>query len=369
MNLTNLEEAIQKEKKSRIKWGYLWGIIGAIMWGGMYIPSVVVWKLPDYSNPIFPGGVGNIFLALIAICFGSSLMKVLVTLFYWDLGEGKLSDVPKALTHWKISKVLLLSSILAGPLGVAGYNLAVGLSGGSFAAAASLLAGVFSGLACNIFLKEKLSRNAIIGMLVIVLGGVFIFNPYALIDELATNKGSLAYIGYLGGLISAIFWGVEGAFVSKVTDFYDYSMSMTCRAIFEFLGWIFIMIPIVSLFYGLDSVLAVMAHVYIHPAFWIWEVFYVFTGFSSYVGMYRSFPLIGGGRGMTMVMLYVIPGFIMLSVFLGEIIHWWIIVGAILSIGGSAFMYLKGSSELESGTRALEEDSCDSCLIVAEEVF
>lgn len=354
---SKLAQLIEKEKKSKIKWGYLWAAIGAIMWGSMYVPGVVVWKIPDFSDPVFPEGTAGVLATAVVIALGSGIVKALVTLTFWDIGETKLSDVPKAFKHWKISRVMLFATILASPLGVGGYQLATGLVGGSFAAAASLLAGAFAGIGATLLFKEKMTKKAAIGIAGIILGGIFIFNPFGLINDLTNSGAGIASIlGYIGGFFAAVTWGLEGVFVSRVSDFYDYAMSMTLRAVFDGALWLFLCLPLAMMAFGVDTMLGIMAHIYTHPAFWLWEVLYVGGGFSAYVGMYRSFPLIGSGRGMSVASLYVIPGFLCLLLFMGEEIKWWIILGTVLAIAGTLYMYSESGESLADGTRVVEDD-------------
>lgn len=359
MNETNnveLKAAIDKEKSSRIKWGFIWAALAALLWGSGYIPSVAVWKIPNLGDTsIFPEGTPGVLLAVVVISTGYGLTKFLTALLFWTAGEGKLSDVPRALKHWKISKVMLFATLLAAPLGVAGYQLAVGLVGGSFAAAASLLVGAFAGITASLLFKENLTRKALIGIAIIVIGGIIVFNPYALYEDLIRTKSILAVLGYIGGFMSAAMWGIEGAIVSRVSDYYDYAMSMACRGLFDILLWLILCVPLAMFYYGADVVFAAMVHIYSHPAFWIWEFLLAGGFFASYVGLYRSYPLIGAGRGTSVATLYIIPGFVSLYLFMGESIKWWVLVGAAISVIGTIYMYWESGESMTKGTRRDEE--------------
>ncbi|WP_440952288.1 hypothetical protein [Methanococcoides sp. FTZ1] len=350
-----LNRLIKKERDSRVKWGFMWGILGAILWGMGYVPAVAVWKLPDFSmTSIFPEGNG-LFLALVAIAFGAGIAKASVSVLFWAGGEGKLSDVPKAIKHWKISKVMLLATLVASPVGVAGYQLAVGTVGGSFAAAASLLFGAFAALIAKALYKEKITRKAAIGITLIIIGGIFVFNPFLLIADLSKTNSLIAIIGYIGGFAAALAWGLESVFVSRVSDFYDYCMSMTCRGVFDVLLWGFVCVPIAMLAFGSNAVISAMIHIYTQPAFWVWEILYALSIYSAYVGIYRSLPLIGAGRGSSVSALYVIPGFLALYIFMGDVIKWWILAGAAIAVMGTVYMYWDSGSELSEGTRAIDD--------------
>lgn len=353
---SKLGDLIEKEKKNRIKWGFVWGFLAAIIWGLGYVPSVAVWKIPDMSNSaVFPEGYTGYLVAMVAIAFGAGITKVFVTTLFWDLGESKLSDVPKALSNLRISKTLLISTLIASPIGVGGYQLAVAYAGGSFAAAASLLTGAISAIVANLWYREKLNKKTMIGIAFIAIGGVFVFNPYALIEDIANPATKDAWIGYVGGILAALAWGLEGVFVARVADVYDYSMNMTCRGIFDFFWWTFLCLPLAILFFGFDTMIGAMAHIYMHPAYWIWEILYVMSLFSAYVGMYRAFPLIGAGRGMSISMLYIIPGFLTLYFFMGDVLKWWIVAGSALAVFGTIYMYWESSDSMTEGTRVIDE--------------
>ncbi len=53
-------ESIAKEKKNRIKWGFFWAIMCAVLWGMGYVPLTILWGVDPFSNFVWFEGQADI---------------------------------------------------------------------------------------------------------------------------------------------------------------------------------------------------------------------------------------------------------------------------------------------------------------------
>ncbi len=70
-----------------------------------------------------------------------------------------------------------------------------------------------------------------------------------------------------------------------------------------------------------------------------------------YVALYKAYPLIGVGRGLSIASLYVIFSITALYIFLGTPIKWWLILGASIAVIGTFVMYWESNDSLLECTR------------------
>jgi len=77
----------------------------------------------------------------------------------------------------------------------------------------------------------------------------------------------------------------------------------------------------------------------------------IFAGITfgfCYVSWYKSFPLIGVGRGQGIGNLYGLFAVIFIFLFFGDVPSWTILVGGALCLIGSTVMFSEDTGEMES---------------------
>lgn len=345
--MIDIESVRKKEHTKRVHYGYLWAFLCAILWGLWYIPGTVVWVLNPFDNmyaDILSTSTEGTALVVTAIVITAlNALTVVLALFIWNGMLGNLGELARTARAFKpCSRWFLFASVFGGPVAILGSFMAMGFVGGAFAAVAALLYPVVGSIISHFWHGERISKRAMIGILTIVFGGITIYGG-GLVTEL--QAGSVGWLGYLGGLMAATGWGIEGAIAGKGLDVTDADVGLHLRFIGELGIWFIIILPLAALMgypvfsYALQSFepLSLLMFAFLGLIF----------GFC-YVSWYKSFPLIGVGRGQGIANLYGLFAVIFTVMFFGDVPHWTVVLGGIICIVGTFVMFSEESLELET---------------------
>lgn len=335
-----LLEAQQRQRHQRVKWGFVWALWCAILWGAWFVPSSAIWFEAPYVDMGFDAPAK--FLTAAAIITAFNAVTVLLFLFIWVAVLGKLGDYWRTLRQRRLRNWYFLAAIF-GALGAFGTFLAIGYIGGVFAAVAVLLYPVVGATLARFWYKEKITIRAAVGIGIIIVGGIAIYVP-GIFGELTGAKTG-AWLGYVGGALAALGWGVEGAIAGRILDVSDPDVGSTIRFTAEAFYMIVIVLPLLG--YFTDQPVTQM----IDLTFTFWPITWLLlAGLSlgySYTAWYKSFPLIGVGRGQAVGALYAVFAVLFLAVFTFDWPDWNFLIGLLLAIGGVFVMYTEGEDILE----------------------
>lgn len=341
MDLKALKSEVNKRKT---RYGYMWALFCAVLWGIWYIPGTVVWVLNPFDNmyvAIAEGSGDSTALVVTAVLITAfNALTVILALLLWNGVLGKYGEIGRTLKELKpCTKWFFAASIFGGPVAILGSFMAMGFVGGAFAAVAALLYPVVGSFLAWRWYGEKISKRAALGILVIIAGGITIFGG-GLLSELAS--GDVQYIGYIGGLMAALGWGIEGAIAGKGLDISEPDVGITLRFLGENIIWWIIIVPVLALF-GFPM-FSFAAQIF-DPLVILVLVFAGITFGFCYVSWYKSFPLIGVGRGQGVANLYALMAVIFIFLFFGDVPSMSLIIGALLCVAGSTIMFTEEVSE------------------------
>ncbi|HHV23007.1 MAG: EamA family transporter [Methanosarcina sp.] len=336
-----------QESKRKISKGYMWALFCAVFWGIWYLPGTVVWVLNPFDEmyKIIAGTSGDAesLVVTAALITAFNALTVMLALMLWNGVLGKFGELGRTLKEFNpCSKWFFLASIFGGPIAILGSFMAMGFIGGAFAAVAALLYPVIGSVLAYYWYGEKISKRAATGIIIIILGGITIFGG-GVMTELATGK--IPWIGYLGGLMAAAGWGIEGAIAGKGLDISEPDVGLTLRFLGENIIWWIIIVPILAIVGFPMYSFALQAF---EPLTLLVLIFAGITFGFCYVCWYKSFPLIGVGRGQGIGNLYGLFAIIFIFLFFGEIPEWTILVGGTLCVIGSFTMFTEETSALET---------------------
>jgi len=345
------KEIIKKEKKSRVKWGFIWALVCAVMWGIGYVPLQAIWGIEplsvlyNFEDPNTGYLVGSYLDAFVqAMMFGIILSIV------WVGCTGKFREYKRVFTNRRILKWLFFGALFGGPLAIFGSALATGYIGATFAASVSLLACVVGALIARIFNHEKFSIKAIIGIIVIVVGGVIILDPVEMINNIMhpAGEGNIA-LGYIGAIMAVVGWGVEGNLSIRALNITDADASLPVRFSVEFIFWIIIMLPLLLCIIGPDKFFDCMIQTFSAGPFLFWMAICALSLGFCYAAQYKAFPLIGVGRTLCLCNMYVPVSMIALAFFLGAPLNILLVIGSAIAIIGTFIMYWEKGSDEDGG--------------------
>lgn len=348
--VVSLEELSAITKHKRLTWGFVWGILCALLWGLGYVPVSALWcvePIASFDYGIDPGiaylVISIVITAIQALIFAACLFLL------WTVVSGKAKDYVRTWSKPRISKWLILAGLFGGPLGTFGCNLSIGYIGADFTAAMGLMTAVTGAIIGRIFNKEKLSKRAIIGLCIILGGGLIVLNPFNMIDDIlnpASPDGIV--LGYIGAIMVTVGMGIEGFVVSRVMDVTDSDVSAAIRYAGEAAIWFLILLPVTGCFIGFGTLGQIIADCFTSPGFLFFVILSGCTLGLCYAGLYKSYPLLGVGRTLSITTLYVPISMVALFIFMGQEIMWWVIVGAIIAIVGTFVMYWESGNLTDS---------------------
>lgn len=338
----------KEDNKRRVVLGYIMAIFCAIFWGLWYVPGDMVWYMEPFVTmqnemTAISGSDTTSFMVFAVFITGLNALLVVIALAIWNLWMGKFGEIKRTFGEMKAcNRYYFVASICGGPLAILGSFLAMGFIGGAFAAVAALVYPVIGSFVSRSWLGQKISPRAMLGIVIIVLGGM---TAYAggLYDEL--TSGNVRVWGYVGGIMAAVGWGLEGCVAGKALDVSEPDVGIHVRFMFEALIWWVIAFPILAL--AGFPIYEYLGKIF-DPTLMVVLMMLGLTFGFCYVMWYKSFPLIGVGRGQAVGSLYALMAVIFIFLFVGDPPGWWLVVGAAICIIGGAVMASEGSESLSS---------------------
>jgi drug/metabolite transporter (DMT)-like permease len=327
-------------RNRQVRWGFIWALWCAVLWGAWYVPGYAIYSEAPFVN--LADSTTELLVASTVVAFLNAL-AVLAAMFVWVGVLGKGGDYVRTLRQPRISAWYLPAG-LAGGLAVFGSYVAIVYVGAQFAAVAGLLYPIVGAFAARVWYNERITARAAVGIIIIVVGGVIIFTP-GLIGEL-TGTGTHGWIGYLAGTFTFIGWGLEGAIAGRALDVSDPDVGLTLRFTFEVGIWLVVAVPIAAILAG-GAFWSAVGAALASPAVWLLLVLMGFTFAFCYVSWYKSFPLIGVGRGQAIAALYGPAALIWLYLFTFDWPGTEFVVGAAIVVVGSFILFTEKRGVLE----------------------
>lgn len=328
-------------RNRQVRWGFIWALSVAVLQGAWYVPSTVLHFETPFAE--LQDSTGGYLLAAMVLT-SLNAAAVLVAMVVWVLVLGKGKDCVRTARRVRISRYYAPAGFLGGPIAIFGVFLAIGFVGGVFGAVAGVLFPAVGATAANLWYREKITRRAALGIAVLLVGAVLIFIP-GIVDEMR-GAGSGAWIGYLGGAMAVVGWGLEGAVAGRALDVSDPDVGLTLRFVAEAFFWFVLIVPITTIFVGVD-VLRTFVSALANPNVLLLLLLAGLTFGYCYVSWYKSFPLIGVGRGQAIAILFGPIGVLWLTVFTLELPEWNFVVGAVIAVIGSFVLFTEKRDVLE----------------------
>jgi drug/metabolite transporter (DMT)-like permease len=353
---TAKKQRLREDYRNRqVRWGFIWALWCAVLWGAWYVPGFAIYFEPPFVD--MAGTTGDYLLAAMVITTLNAV-AVLLAMYLWIGVLGKGPDYVRTLRRVKISRWYAPAG-MAGMLAIFGSIVAIAYIGAQFAAVAALLYPIVGAFAARIWYSERITRQAAVGIIVIVAGGVIIFTP-GIVGEL-TGAGTGAWLGYLGGALAFLGWGMEGAIAGRALDVSDPDVGLTLRFTAEVALWLVVAVPITLVLAGNDLWITVGAAL-TNPTVLLLMVLLGLTFGFCYVSWYKSFPLIGVGRGQAIAALYGPLALVWLFLFTFELPGIEFAIGAVVAVIGSFILFTERREVLEviravPGSRAHQHEA------------
>jgi drug/metabolite transporter (DMT)-like permease len=342
--MKTIEQARDEQRTHSIRWGFKWAFWCACFWGLWYVPGSAIWYEVPYVNMGFETS-GELLLAA-AIITTLTAITVLISLYVWIGTLNKWGEYGRTFRQMKkLSKWFFIAAIFGGPCAIFGSYMAIAFIGGVFAAVAALLYPIVGATIAKLWYHEKITTRTALGIFIIVVGGVSVYAPGIIEEMTGASTQTNAWLGYLGGVMAAVGWGIEGAVAGRALDVTDPDVGITIRFTAETIYWCVLILPGVMIF--TDAPVMQMISDTMNLWAIIWLLFAGFTFGFSYVCWYKAFPLIGVGRGQAIASFYGVFAVVYLTIFTLDLPQWNFLLGLGLAIIGGFIMFYEDESKME----------------------
>lgn len=307
--------------------GYLAGVGSGITWGlDTVLIGVAMLAAPFVENPILLLG-GTFVCSMLHDVFAALWMVLIMGI------KGELKNLPSAICT-RDGLFCVLGALLGGPLAMTFYMLAIAKGGPALTASVTACYPLLGSALAVVILKEKMSLRSWAGLIVCILGIVFIgYTPSSMNPENVS-------LGIFFSLIVAIGWAAEGVVcgygmkAGKVSP----QMALLIRELTSGLTYLFIVAPImVGGFSNLwDGTMAVFGN------FSAWGVLAItaLVGMVSFLMWYISIDIIGASKALCLNVTYAFWAVLFTFIFMRSNLTLNIIIGSIMIIGGVTFATL-----------------------------
>jgi drug/metabolite transporter (DMT)-like permease len=295
---------------------------------GIALSSGVAWGVSNVINGLalglapFAGASRWLVAPLVAAALYDGLRAVWQLV--WVAGTRRWSDLAP-LIRWRRGTWDALGAALAGgPLATSCFFLSITFAGVSYGVAVSATAPMFGALWGVLFLKDRLSRLGLAGLLLTVAGAVIVsYRP----PEGASRH---FYLGVLFALITALGWSFEGLFAKRAMRHLSPMAVNTMRQVGSFLAFVVVLLPAVG---GLG----LLAGAFREPSVLV-LLAAAAIGSGGYLLYFTAVQRIGPGRAMPLNLTYVFWTAILGVLLLGEPPTWQMAAGAVAVVAGASLV-------------------------------
>lgn len=296
MNLS-AKDALEKKRMKFAKLGIIVGLGAGVAYGFQGVILGKAGGMEPFADPAY--GVWMICIASLAInCIHEFFAGVWALVFNTVTGRG-LKEYGRLLKT-KMGWMLAGGAFIGGPLAAGAYMIAINLCGATYAAAITAFFPVIGQILSSIFLKEKMSGRAWIGVVFVVIGALLVgFAP--------PDSGYPHFaLGIVMAVIAAVLWALEGLIVTYANDIVDpYVPVGVFRTFGTSLVYIVLLIPLCGAIggVGMDG-FKVIGEAFVSGGPVIWIAIAAIGGAFNYLAFYASMSMAGVGRAMALDVTY-----------------------------------------------------------------
>ncbi|MFA9397629.1 MAG: DMT family transporter [Clostridiaceae bacterium] len=258
-------------------------LISGMTWGIDAIALSYLLTQYPFNNP---STAMQAALVVAALHTGFSSLFIL----FYALHNGKIREFGRCLFS-KAGIYIIIGAFCSGPLAMSGYLLGINMAGPSYTAVITSIYPAIGTILAIIFLKEKLNKRTLIGIMLCVLGSIATgtISP-------TTTLYPRFYLGILFALLAALGWGLEGVFGAYVMDIVDPEIAILVRQTSSFIMYLVFVIPFIKGF-----------NIFFSSFTSSNMLLFIFLGLlcsTSYLSWYLGLSMIGVGRAMALNITY-----------------------------------------------------------------
>ena len=310
------------ETISDIKKGIVFGGLSGLTWGADTVFLGLLLTMSPFIDTELYLAIGFIVAA-----FFHDMSSSIFMIAYMKKNNLLKESVRTIFT--KAGVIIVLASIMGGPVGMTGYLMGIKYAGPAYTATFSAIYPAIGEFFAHFLLREQLSKRAWIGILIGVSGVIGLgYSPINLIDY-PNFKIGIFYI-----LLCVVGWSLETVIIAYGMKYGNIKpeIAMFIRQTISFLVYGILIVPLIS---GQQLVAEIFKS---RMLFMVGAV--AISGTISYLLWYRSIEIIGAARATVLNITYMVWAIILqVLIFKTEIslnfilFSCLIILGVILVIG------------------------------------
>lgn len=320
-----LARAREKKELGYAKKGLVLALVSGIIWsfdglalgqglGCAPFTLPAVWLLA----PLLAAGVHDLCAAL--FCFG------------WNAGQGRAREVFRTLVS-RPGRLCVLGALFGAPLGMGGYLMAVSLAGPAYTLPITSLYPAIAAVLAAVFLRERISRRAWVGLALCVAGAVVIgYTPPE------TDAGSFSfYLGIAFAVLAAFGWAAEGVCVTSGMDLAEPAVALCIREFTSALLYGLFIVPGVMLYLSLGQSAFSSARFLAEALTSAGLLFVMLAGVigcTSYLCWYPAMNMTGVSRAMSLNITYSLWGVLFSALFTDIDITRNLVIGSLIIFAG-----------------------------------
>ena len=196
--------------KQKLRKGLMFGILVGIAWGldGTLMGRVGMADLLKDQAYALSLGISEMtfsFSPLVTAFFHESFCFMWVALVL--MMSGQFKQIFYILLHTNKGRATALAALVGSPIGMSAFQLGIKFAGPAYASSISVIYPGVGALISYLVLKEKLSKRAVIGIGISLLGSFMLgFNPTGAVPETFAKGIMFASLAVLG-------WAMEGVII------------------------------------------------------------------------------------------------------------------------------------------------------------
>ncbi len=261
------------------------GLLGGLLWG---LDTVIIGIA--LSTSTFVSTSQAIFLAPFISTFIHDAFSMI--LLWFNMIIKKETNHMKKALKTKSGKFIMLGALLGGPIGMTGYVNAIKYIGPGYTAILSALFPAVGAILSAIFLKEKLNKNQIIGLIIAIIGVIGL--SYTPQNINITHP----FLGFFFAFLCILGWSSEAVIVAygmKDPNISDENALQIRQSIS-------------ALFYGLVIITCMKAWPLTIEVVQSKTIYIIFLaalfGTTSYLCYYKAIHQIGAAKAMALNITY-----------------------------------------------------------------
>lgn len=294
--------------------GMIWSLDGLALGKGLAerpFDAPALWLFA----PLLAAGLHDFFAACLCLAV--------------NCAQGRGREIIRTLFS-KPGRLCILGALLGSPLGMGGFLMGLSLAGPAYVLPITSLYPAIAALLALVFLKERISRRAWIGLTLCVAGAVAIgYTP----PESA--GGGAFYLGIAFAFLAAFGWAAEGVCVTSGMDFIEPAVALNIYQIVSTLLYTLIIVPAAMLHLSLGGydIAGLAGRAFTSSRLPFFAVAGV-IGCITYLCWYKAMNMTGVSRAMALNITYALWGVVFSALFTDAEITRSLVIGAAAIFAG-----------------------------------